>query len=655
MNVKMSLFALAAVVAMIFVSVSPAMPGVVGQTPTGVQVLGIRARATIDSSYAVTDFQVRFGNPTDQNTSETFVLQIPEDAFISNFSLTLKGHTYFAKVMKAQDAALAYANATEHGDNAGLMASEGGSSFAYSVNVAAHDTVVVALRYEQYIPRTPQGFRYSMPLSSYAGKSVGVVDVAVDLNYDRPIKTVTAQSYQGNANISMSDLNRSASATFKLTNCTVRDDFMLTWDLAPLPVNGNMLFYEVNGEGYFFHVFSPGVQELGGYLPKDIIFVLDHSGSMDGQKLTQVKSAFKSVIMDLQGNDNFAILTFSTTVTPVFDKLVPATGDNKKDAIEKIQEVESDQSTNINQALLDAIDMLQSSSDRVPIIVFLTDGLPTEGVTGTDQIRENILAANTKGVRIYSLGFGNDVDFEFLRALALENKGYAIKIEEGRDAAGQIKGFYNTISLPTLMNLDFTYSNGTYDVFPTHVDTLYDGSEVVICGRTYNSVKTVSFKASATTATGPREFQGDFTVKASPDNAFIARYWAYAKIRSLADQITVAKDAQTKANLEEQATNMSLENGFVTQYTSLFVDIPKDVVTPPPATASTDQGVHDMTTTSTVPTNPYPTYTGPTTGTAHPKVAPTKGSASVPGFEGALVLPAIAIIALIVARRKKDQ
>jgi uncharacterized protein YegL len=652
MNVKISLFALAAVVAMIFVSVSPVMPGVVGQSPTGVEVLGIRARATIDSSYAVTDVQVRFGNPTDQNTSETFVLQIPEDAFISNFSLTLKGHTYYATVMKAQDAAAAYANATAHGDNAGLMASQGDSTFAYSINVAAHDSVVAALRYEQYIPRTPQGFKYTMPLSSYAGKSVGIVDVELDLDYDRPIKNVAAQSYISDANISMSDLNRSASASFKLTNYTVRDDFVITWDLAPLPVNGNMLFYEVNGEGYFFHVFSPGVQELGGYLPKDIIFVLDHSGSMDGEKLIQVKSAFKSVIMDLQGNDNFAILTFSTTVTPVFDKLVPATGDNKKDAIEKIQEVESDQSTNINQALLDAIGMLQSSSDRVPIIVFLTDGLPTEGVTGTDQIRQNILDANTKGVRIYSLGFGNDVDFEFLRALALENKGYAIKIVEGRDAPGQIRGFYNTISLPTLMNLDFTYSNGTYDVFPTHVDTLYDGSEVVICGRTYNSVQTVSFEATAMTATGAREFQGEFTVKSSPDNAFIARYWAYAKIRSIADLITVAKDVRTKVGLEEEATNMSLENGFVTRYTSLFVDIPKDVVTPPPATASTDQGVHD---TTVPPTNTYPTYTGPTTGTPHPKVAPTKGSASVPGFEAAFVLPALVIIALIIARRKKIQ
>jgi uncharacterized protein YegL len=650
MKVKISLFALAAVVAMIFVSVSPVMPGVVGQTPSGVQVLGIRARATIDSSYAVTEVQVRFGNPTDQNTSETFVLQIPEDAFISNFSLTLKGHTYFAKVMKAQDAALAYANATAHGDNAGLMASEGGSSFAYSVNIAAHDTVVAALRYEQFIPRTPLGFRYSMPLSSYAGKSVGIVDVAVELNYDRPIMNVAAQSYKNDANLSRSDLNRSASASFKLVNYTVKDDFVLTWDLEALPVNGNMLFYEVDGEGYFFHVFSPGVQELGGYLPKDIIFVLDHSGSMDGEKLTQVKSAFKSVILDLQGSDNFAILTFSTTVTPVFDKLMPATGDNKKNAVEKIQELESDQSTNINQALLDALGMLQSSSDRVPIIVFLTDGLPTEGVTGTEKIRENILEANTKGVRIYSLGFGEDVDFEFLRALALENKGYALKIEVGRDAASQIRGFYNTISLPTLRDLDFTYSNGTFDVFPTHVDTLYDGSEVVVCGRTYNSIKTVSFKATATTATGAREFQGEFPVKSSPDNAFIARYWAYAKIRSLADLITVAKDDRTKAGLEEQATNMSLENGFVTQYTSLFVDIPKDVVTPPPTTVNTDQGIP-----STVPTttSTYPTTTGPITGTPRPKTATTKGGASVPGFEAAFVLPALAIIALIVARKKK--
>jgi len=653
MDAKISLFALAAVVAMIFVSVSPVMPGVVGQTPSGVQVLGIRARATIDSSYAVTDVQVRFGNPTEENLSETFVLQIPEDAFISNFSLTLKGHTYYAKVMKAQDAAAAYQNATAQGDNAGLMASNGDSTFGYSVNVAAHDTVVADLRYEQYIPRTPQGFRYSMPLSSYAGKNVGIVDVAVDLNYDRPIMSIAAQSYMKNANISMSDQNRSASASFKLVNYTVRDDFVLTWDLAPLPVNGNMLFYEVDGEGYFFHVFSPGAQALGGYLPKDIIFVLDHSGSMEGTKLNQLKGAFKSIIMDLQGNDNFAILTFSTTVTPVFDNLVPATGDNKKDAVEKIQALESDQSTNINQALLDALSMLTSSSERVPIIVFLTDGLPTEGVTGTLSIRQNIQAANTKGVRIYSLGFGDDVDFEFLRALALENKGFAIKIAVNADAASQIKGFYNTISLPVLRDVDFTYSNGTFDVFPTHVDTLYEGSEIVVCGRIYNSVQKVSFKATATTASGDSEFQGEFTVKASQDNAFIARYWAYAKIRSLIDQITVAKDAKTQVDLEEQATNMSLSNGFVTKFTSLFVDIPKSVI--PPVATTTSVAAHDSTPSTSAPTTTYPTTTYPTTGTPRPKTTAPAKTGMTPGFEGAFVLPALAIIALIVARRKKKQ
>lgn len=640
---KISLFALVAVIAMIFVSVSPVMPGVRGQSASGVQVLGIRARATIDSSYAVTDVQVRFGNPTDVNSSETFVLRIPQDAFISNFSLTLKGHTYYAKVMKATDAASAYQNATMQGDNAGLMASEGASTFGYSVNVAAHDTVVADLRYEQYIPRTPQGFRYSLPLSSYAGRSVGIVDVAVDLNFDRPIEKVAAQTYQKDANISMADLNRSASASFKLVNCTMKDDFVLTWDLAPLPVNGNMLFYEVDGEGYFFHVFSPGAQELGGYLPKDIVFVLDHSGSMQGEKLDQVKAAFKSIVLDLQGNDNFGILTFSTTVTPVFDKLVPATGDNKKEAITQIQDIKSDQSTNIDQALLDALAMLGSSSDRVPIIVFLTDGLPTEGVTDTTKIRQDVLDHNLNGVRIYSLGFGDDVDFEFLRALAIENKGFALKIEVNRDAASQIQGFYNTISLPVLKDLNFTYSEGTFEVFPTHVDTLYDGSEVVICGRIYNSVSTVSFKASAMTAAGARNFQGVFSVKASDQNAFIARYWAYAKIRALIDQITVAKDAKAKSDLEEQATNLSLENGFVTQYTSLFVDIPRDVI--PPTTTSADPGNQ----------NTLIAPKGPTTGTPRPVTSGRAKTSATPGFEPVLVLPALAVIALIISRRRKDQ
>jgi len=634
-------FALAAVVAMVLVSLSPMLPGALASDASGIRIDGLRARVDIDSSYATTNVQVKFTNPTGDPADETFVFQIPDDAFISNFSLTVKGTTFYAKVMKVQDAQAAYKNAQSVGNNAGLLASRGRSTFEYGVNIASLESVIVALRYEQFIARTPQGFSYSLPLSSYVGRTIGSTDVSVDLSYDRPIKNLTVGTYKDITNTTFGDNALSASAHFETTDLKVTDDYNVAWDLAPLPVNGNMLFYEKDGEGYFFHVFNPGAQELGGYMPKDIVFVLDHSGSMQGQKIDQLKQAFRSIIWDLQGSDYFSIITFSTSVTPMYDNLIPANDKNKKDAEESINSLQSDSSTNINQALLDAEEMLKGDEERVPIIVFLTDGLPTAGTTDTKKIRQNVLNANSKGIRIYCLGFGNDVDMEFLKALALENKGYAKKIYVDKDAGTQITGFYDTISLPLLRDLSVTYSNGTYDVFPAHVDTVYDGSDVVICGKLKGGVTTVTFHATAMSASGSRTFDGDFTVNASPDNAFIARYWAYAKIRDLNDKITVEKDGSAKAALVDQVTNMSLQNSFVTQYTSLFVEIPKDVTAGQPGagtTTVTSKSGGGQT------NNGYPS---PSTG--------VKKNSMAPGFEEVLVLPALALIALAISWKRRER
>ena len=623
-------FAVAAVFAMVIVSLSP-LASVSAQS-SGVRLDTMYARADIRNSYAITNVWATFVNPSSTAIEETFSFMIPENAFISNFSLTMKGHTFYATVLKAKDAAQQYAKAKAAGNNAGLLATQGRSTFTYSINIAANSNLTVSLRYEEFIARTPEGFKYSFPLSSFKGWTIGTAKVLVELDYDRTILKPKATTYPNETEITYFNAAKGVLFYYEKFGLSPVDDYKCAWDLSDLDPNGSMLFYQTDDEGYFFHVFSPPAGFVGGYMPKDIVFILDHSGSMSGQKITQLKQAFTHIINDLKTVDRFGIITFNSRSDDLYGQLMDASSSNKKDGVSKINGIYAGGSTNINDAMLGALRILSKSSGRVPIIFFLTDGCPTSGITNTDTIRANVRNANTKGVRIYSLGFGYNVNFPFLKAMALENNGYGVRVFTDADAGKQMIGYYDRISNPIMSSIEISYSNGTYDVLPTSVNTLYAGSEVIICGKYPLGTKTIHFEATATTTKGQKTFSRDFTVNASQDNAFIVKYWAYAKIQDLIGRISIAQDATTASTLKAEATDLSLKYGFVTPYTSLFVEIPKDFQS---KTAS-DMNSNDV----TLPESSA--------------AAAAQKSAMAPGFEVAFLLPALALAALVISRKRKE-
>jgi uncharacterized protein YegL len=622
------LFAVAAVFAMVIVSLSP-LASVSAQN-SGVRLDTMYARADIRNSYAITNVWATFVNPTGTAIEETFSFMIPENAFISNFSLTMKGHTFYATVLKAQDAAQQYAKAKAAGNSAGLLATQGRSTFTYSINIGAQSNLTVGLRYEEFIARTPEGFKYSFPLSSFKGWTIGTAKVLVELDYDRTILKPKTETYPNETEITFFNAAKGALFYYEKVGLNPVDDYKCAWDLADLDPNGSMLFYETDVEGYFFHVFSPPAGFVGGYMPKDIVFVLDDSGSMGGQKITQLKQAFTHIVNDLKSVDKFGIIVFNSRSEDLYGKLVDASSSNKADGVSKINAIRAGGSTNINSAMLGALNILSKSSGRIPMIFFLTDGCPTSGVTNTDTIRANVRSANTKGVRIYTLGFGYNVNFPFLKAMALENKGYGVRVNADGDAGKQMIGYYDRISSPLLSSIEISYSNGTYEVLPTSVNTLYAGSEVIICGKYPLGTKIIHFEATATTTKGQKVFSQNFTVNASQDNAFVAKYWAYAKIQDLIGRISIEQDATAKANFVTLATDLSLENGFVTPYTSLFVEIPKEFQ----AKKASDMSSNDM--------------------ILPEKAASMAKSANAPGFEVAFLLPALALAALVISRRRKE-
>ena len=341
---------------------------------------------------------------------------------------------------------------------------------------------------------------------------------------------------------------------------------------------------------YFVHYFSPrGLKPL----QKNVVFVIDISGSMSGSKIEQTREAMLTIIDQLRDNDAFNLVIFNGVANKWKDGMAQATKTSKVEGKAYVrQNVQAQGSTNIYDALLLALKLLRSAADQggsliannFPMIVFLTDGQPTASVTHTPTIRAAVREANLLKTSIYALGFGSDVDFKFLEAVAIENGGNARKIYRDADAGEQLKGFFDEVSTPVLQRMRFEYPSDvinsaltTDTVFPQY----YEGSELVVCGKLRNevspesvlsvtvrgdaNVKPVTYSVSRTirnlTLAADKVIVQDFT----------ERLWAYLTIKELLRKMLLSRDEKERAYLQSQALNMSLAYSFVTPLTSFVV------------------------------------------------------------------------------------
>jgi len=428
----------------------------------------IEVEASIHDHYAVTDVWMTFNNPGTEGGDLTFLYTIPLDSLLSNITLEQDGMVYFADVVRTQEASQRYDNATRENKTATKIESTADPHiFRVSLNVKPSGQVRITLRHESVILRTLGEYTYSFDLGAIPGYTdfeecrgnVSIRSVSNITNLMTEASTLDmTEAWSGKGSVDLSFQTGDPSSGEKV-NVVFKEERR--------PGAGMLSTFQEGSDGYFMHLFTPELEEMGTHLPKDIVFVLDQSGSMSGTKIAQLKDAFGSIVQQLYEGDSFDMVIFSSVTTKYKQEMQPVTHDSKDSAEAYIDAIQAGGSTTINQALLDALDLLDENEGAIPIVVFLTDGLPTEGTTNTDTIRDNVKVANDGlGASVYTLGFGEDVDFEFLKALALENEGTATKIPASAQASSLLTGFYDTISIPLLMDIRFSYGSATFDVLP---------------------------------------------------------------------------------------------------------------------------------------------------------------------------------------------
>ena len=368
-------------------------------------------------------------------------------------------------------------------------------------------------------------------------------------------------------------------ATFERSNFVPQKDFILTYEVKAEEMVTNFLAAkpEADKDGYFILMLSPQeVIEQQDIANRDIVFVMDTSGSMRGNKLKQTQESFNFFVEKLNDADRFAIVDFSSHVSTWENELMPVTYENRVKARSYIKKLRARGGTNIYDSIHRALDFFEPDQKRTQPIVFLTDGEASNGIRSTPRIVADFTDSNKLKVRTFTLGVGRGVNKKLLGQLAMENRGEAIYLEPRADLDKQLKGFYQSISTPLLVDLKLDFGNiEVSEIYPKELPNIYKGTQLIVTGRYKNAGESqISLTGKLNSEKKEFAINAEFLENSSQENLFVPRYWARLKSNELLKAI---KSYGEKPELKNEIIRLSKKYQFATPYTSFVTVAEKQV------------------------------------------------------------------------------
>ena len=444
--------------------------------------------------------------------------------------------------------------------------------FQVSLNAGPTQQASFVLEYQQLLTRYQS--KYRLDLNINPGKVVEKINVTIKAKESQGIRKSTV-----NTSVEISTKEESfkevtveyqPSKQEQLSNGKngLAKDIFFEYDVVHPTDRGIGLAFTRNG--YFVQFFSPdGLPRL----EVNIVFVIDVSGSMlTGDKIRQARESLIAVIEQLNDGDYIGIVLFESSVSKWKSSLV-LVGEFRSEAIEFTNRTQASGATNLEGGVQQGLTLLKNSGGRScgKILVLLTDGQPTAGVINPNIIVKNIIAAvGDSGISVNCLGFGENLDYQLLERLSLNNNGVTRRIYTGRDAADQLKGFYKEISSPVLCDLTFDYCQNVDYSSKLSFPFLFAGGEIVVVGKFEEGTTQVScpVTVSGHGISSQVTFRGTVDTLAARDFP-IERLVAYQRIRQLLESRKIEGVNATAA--EQKALHLALKYNFVTDLTSLIV------------------------------------------------------------------------------------
>jgi Ca-activated chloride channel family protein len=307
-------------------------------------------------------------------------------------------------------------------------------------------------------------------------------------------------------------------------------------------------------------------------LPKDVVFCVDTSGSMIGEKMTQAQAALRYCIKHLRPKDRFNIVDFSTEARAFARELVPASEEMRKRALEYVDEMAARGGTAIEEALELSLKQL-GKSERLKMILFATDGLPTIGERNGEKILQKMTQLNKEDVRIFVFGEGMNVNARLLDFLASQHRGESDYVMPKEKIDDKISAFFDRVGSPVMTDLEVEFDAGlkVTDMYPKRVSDIFKGEQVVIFGQYEGSgPKEVRLTGYVQGVRKTFVYELNFPGVSKDDkNGFVPRLWAGAKVDHLLSEIR--KSGKQDAELVNEITRLAKVYGIITPYTSYLM------------------------------------------------------------------------------------
>jgi len=339
---------------------------------------------TIDAQVATTRIDQVFVNESPYDLEGDYVFPVPAGASITNLALWVDGQRLEAQVLDSDEARRMYEEIVRQRKDPALLEYVGQNAFRARIfPIPAHGETRVEIEYSEVLARDGGLIRYVYPLGTeqFSTRPLEDVRVEVAIAAREEIKAVYSPSHDVHVE---RDGPHRATALYHDEGVTPDRDFVLYCSLDEQEVGLEVLsFREPGDDGFFLMLVSPGAVPADTEVAaKDVFFVLDTSGSMRGEKLAQAQGAARYVLEHLNPEDRFNVIAFDSTVRPFAPGLQSL--DEREEAMRFVNRLAARGGTNIHRALLTALE--QTEEGRPQVVLFLTDGLATEGEVRTSEI-----------------------------------------------------------------------------------------------------------------------------------------------------------------------------------------------------------------------------------------------------------------------------
>lgn len=552
-----------------------------------VEITRVEARVSILEQVATTVIDVHLSNPSGVQQEAELILPVPDGAVVRGFDFEGAASEPTAQLLAREDARELYNSIVATLRDPALLEFVGYNLIRSSVfPVEAGGTQRIRLTYETLLARDGGRVDYVLPRSESVEYTIPW-KVHVQVKAAQAISTVYSPSHAGVT-------TRLGPQSFEIqlgekVFAEQPGPFLLSYLLEEAGVSASLLAFpdpKVGG-GYFLLLAGlPAVPaEMGVGMRRDVTLVIDRSGSMNGEKIEQVREAALQILAGLEEGESFNIVVYNDAVDSFAERSVPKSPETVQAAREYLKNVKARGGTNIYDALTEAL-RSEPQADSLPMLLFLTDGLPTVGSTSEVEIRDLALKANPFERRIYTFGVGVDVNTPLLEKIATESRASATFVLPHEDVEVKVASVFRRLCGPVLAEPELRVApleSGVLrvqELLPQRLPDLFDGDQLVMIGK-YQGEEPLDFTLKGNFLGNQRVFQFNFDLgRATTRNAFVPRLWASRKIALLIDAVRQLGAARTpyggqveEAGLEELVNEiviLSKEFGILTEYTAFL-------------------------------------------------------------------------------------